>query len=608
MVDNDNLTDIVKHWLAAFEKALVEGDRSELEALFLGESYWRDQVALTWDMRQAHGRQQVVDGLLEVQSWTRPSAFSISDILPAPTEVSLLNHQVIEAYIVFKVHHGQGQGLLRLVRDESSRIGSRCFLLGTDILSLNSVSETLGNRVTRERTAPVFPLHGYTPKRQGQYFSEHRVEKKLFENNDPDVLIIGAGHSGMSVGARLDRMGQSYLIIDRGSRLGDSWRNRYESLALHTIGAVNNLPYLKSPEIFPDYVAKNLWADWLEAYGRMMSLNIWLQTDAVSGAFDEGSGRWNICIKQADGSSRVMHPKHIVWATGGIGLNPKPFNAPGLETFKGKVIHSKFYRSGSEFEGQNVLVVGSGTSSFDMCYDLYLRGAKPTMLQRSETSVVPLEEGVRYNRDYLPGGQSLEISDLRRGAGAVYPIIIEILKKETTACNERNAELFAKLRDRGLWIGDGDDGSGWLGKLFKSFKGFHLNMGVLEEIVDGNVQIQQMSEVECFVENGIRLKDGTVKQFDTVVAATGFMNSNEDVAEVFGDEVAARVGPCSGLDETGEPMGLAKPLKQRQFWQVYGGINDCRRLSRHIALQIIAQLKGYVPPLKRSDDGGLTKL
>lgn len=606
MVDN-GLVKSVNLWLAAFEQALAGGNCGALETLFLEQCYWRDQVALTWDMCQEHGRAAVVKALIEAKKWTSPSAFAVSDELPAPTVAQVLDHQVIEAYVVFKLNHGQGQALVRLVRDETSAAGSRCFMLGTDLLRVEGVVETLGNRVTRERTSPVFPLHGYNPDRKGQYFAEHRVEKKLFLHSDPDVLIVGAGHAGMSVGARLERMGQSYLIIDRGSRLGDSWRNRYESLALHTIGAVNNLPYLKSPDIFPDYVAKDLWADWLESYGRMMSLNIWLQTDAVSGAFDEASARWNISLKQADGTTRVMHPKHVVWATGGIGLNPKPFTAPGLDQFKGKVIHSKFYRSGSEFEGQNVLVVGSGTSSFDMCYDLYLRGARPTMLQRSETSVVPLEEGVRYNRDFLPGGHTLEVSDLRRGAGAVYPVIIDILKNETVACNERNAELFAKLRDRGLWLGDGDDGSGWLGKLFKSFKGFHLNMGVLEEIVDGNVLIQQMSEIECFVENGLRLKDGTVREFDTVIAATGFMNSNEDVAQVFGDEIGRRVGPCSGLDAKGEPVGLAKPLHQPQFWQLYGGINDCRRLSRHLALQIIAQLKGFVPPLKRADDGTLIK-
>lgn len=605
MTEAAELETLAEAWLSAFDKALSEGDRPALAELFREESYWRDQIALCWDMQQRHGRDAVIDGLLAVKDWTRPQGFRLARNHPAPAEAHILGLDVIEVYAAFEIRHGEGEAFIRLVRDETSAVGSRCYMLGTDIKTLEGVVEELGNRVTRERLAPIFPIHGYTPMRQGQHFSEYAKDKMKFENEDPDILIIGGGHSGMIIAARLERMGQSYLIVERGERVGDSWRNRYESLALHTVGAINQLPYIRSPDIFPDYVPKDQWADWLESYAKMMRLNMWMQTEVVHGDFDEAAGQWNIELRRGDGSTRMMKPKQVVLATGGIGLNPKPFTAPGVEDFKGKIVHTKYYKSGSEFEGKNVLVVGAGTSAFDMCYDLYLRGAKPTMLQRSETSVVPLEEGVRYNQDYLPGGHSVETADLKRGAGAVYPVIIGVLQQQTKACNERNADLYRRLRAQGLRLGDGDDGSGWLGRLFKTFKGFHLDMGVLEEIANGNVKIQQYAEMDRFVENGIRLKNGTVLEFDAVVAATGFMNSNEDVAEMFGEEIARKVGPCSGLDQSGEPNGLGKPLGQRQLWQVYGGINDTRRISRHVAFQIIAQLKGYVPPLERGADGRL---
>lgn len=602
MTDTD-LGKVVTGWLSAFEAALTARDQDALAGLFQEESYWRDQVALTWDIRQAHGRSQVVNALISARDKNPPTDFELAANHPAPAHASVLGRDVVEAYFRFELPHGSGEGFLRLVRDPQTPTGMLCYMIGTDIHGLDGVTETLGNRVTRERTRPIFPIHGYNPMRQGQHFGEYSKEKMAFEDNDPDVLVIGAGHTGLAVGARLERMGQSYLLVDRGERVGDSWRRRYESLALHTVGAVNQLPYIRSPDIFPDYVPKDHWADWVESYARMMRLNIWMKTEVISGAFDPECNEWVIDLRREDGSTRTMRPKHIVLATGGIGLNPKPFNAPGKDDFKGQIIHSKFYKSGSEFEGKRVLVVGCGTSAFDMCYDLHLRGAHPTMLQRSETSVVPLEEGVRYNRDYLPGGHSVETSDLRRGANAVYPVIIQILQEETKACNIRNAELYDRLRAQGLWLGDGPDGSGWLGKLFKTFKGFHLDMGVLEHIANGDVKIQQAAEVEHFIDKGLLLKDGRVLEFDAVITATGFLNSNEDVADIFGKEIAARVGQCSGLDEMGEAVGLAKPLGQRQFWQVYGGINDCRRLSRHLALQIIAQLKGYVGPLERAPDG-----
>jgi len=607
MASNEGLNRLVQGWLGAFESALSDGSASELEPLFEDPCYWRDQIALSWNMQQFSGRLSVTAAIAQAVAMTGPFGFMLDLERPAPLAIQSADKDLIEAYFRFVMPHGTGQGMVRLSVDPGSPIGVRCFALGTDLCSLNGVTEAKANVVTRERITPIFPIHGYKPMYKGQQFAEYLRDKQAFADSDPDVLIIGGGHTGMCVGARLDRMGQSYLIVDRGEKVGESWRNRYESLALHTIGATNQMPYIRSPEIFPDYIPKDVWADWIEAYAKLMQLNMWMKTEVASGRFDESKGEWAIELKLADGSTRTMRPKHIVLATGGIGLNPIPFKFAGLDNFKGTVVHSKYYKTGADFAGQTVLVAGCGTSAFDMCYDLHLKGARPIMLQRSETSVVPLEEGVRYNRDYLPGADRMdqETADLRRGVGAIFPLMIEILKQETRACNERNAQLYADLRKAGLWLGDGTDGTGWLGKLFKTFKGFHLDMGVLKHIVAGDVKIQQAAEVECFVEHGIRLKDGTVIDIDAVVAATGFQNANENVAELFGDEIAAKVGPCAGLDEAGEPIGLAKPLAQRQFWQLYGGVNDCRRLSRHIAFQIIAQLRGIVPPLERQEDGSV---
>ena len=601
VVANDLRT--TQAWLGAFGDALGLRNREALEALFCEETFWRDQISLTWNMCQFWGREEVCASLLDAASQTKPSNFLVSEKEAPPARAQFLGREVIEAYLRFDLPYGTGQGFIRLFDDERSPLGARCYMLGTDLLSLSGVVEELGNRVSRERLDPIFPIHGYKPMLKGQHYAEFSCEKMALKDRDPDVLIIGGGHTGMCIGARLERMGQSYLIVDRGERPGDSWRTRYEALALHTVGAVNNLPYIRSPEIFPDYVPKDLWADWLESYAKMMRLNLWMKTEVVKGSFDQERGVYAIELKLADGSTRTMHPKHIVLATGGIGLNPKPLKSPGIEEFTGAIVHSKHYRSGADFTGKKVLVVGCGTSAFDICFDLYLKGAYPTMLQRSETSVVPLREGVYYNRDYLPGGPSVETADLRRAATAVYPVIVELLKGATRDCNERNAKLFADLRNAGLWIGDGRDATGWLGKLFRTFKGFHLDMGVLQEIIDGNVKVQQANAVNRFVANGLKLNDGSTLDFDVVIAATGFVNTNENVVEMFGEAIAQRVGACSGLDETGEPVGLAKPTAQPQFWQLYGGINDCRRLSRHLALQIIAQLRSVVPPLVRQADG-----
>jgi hypothetical protein len=196
----------------------------------------------------------------------------------------------------------------------------------------------------------------------------------------------------------------------------------------------------------------------------------------------------------------------------------------------------------------------------------------------------------------------MESADLKRASSAIYPLMIDGLQRVTVQYNQRLGRIFAALRAKGLVIDDGPDNTGWLMKLFRWFKGFYINMGCVEAILDDHVKILQVTDIDRFLPEGVKLKDGSVREFDAVVFAVGFMNSNEDVVEIFGNDVAEKVGPCTGLDESGEPIGLMKPLRHRQIWQMYGGLNDCRRLSRSLALQIIAQLKGYVPPLERQPD------
>ena len=602
MTTGRQCSDLAQVWLDAFGSALATENRAVLQALFSEKSYWRDQFVLTWDALQFHGREAVLDALLEHTSSKRPAHFRVDQNRPAPVEANFLGQTVIEIFFLFDVAHGAGQGFLRLIRDEAGSVGCRCFTLGTDLAALKDVKETFANRVSLADLTPREPIHGYAPHRFGQTFAQFAAEKKAFKDHDPDVLIIGGGHTGMAIGARFERMGASYLIVDRNERPGDSWRARYESLALHTVGAVNNLPYLRSPEVFPDYVPKELWADWLESYAKLLRLNYWSQTTVEKADFDAEGAVWKAQLSLADGSSRIMRPRHIVLATGGIGARPREVHYPGLESFAGQKLHSKHFRSGEDFAGQRVLVIGSATSAFDICLDLHRNGAFPTMAQRSGVSVVPLEEGVRYNQDYLPGRLDMDCADLKRASSAIYPLMIEVLQRATVDYNERNAAIFAGLRAKGLKIDDGPDKTGWLMKLFRWFKGFYINMGCVEAILADQVKILQVTDIDRFLPQGVQLKDGSVREFDVVVFAVGFMNSNEDVVEIFGKQVAEKVGPCTGLDDSGEPIGLMKPLHHRQIWQMYGGLNDCRRLSRSLALQIIAELKGYVPPLERQAD------
>jgi cation diffusion facilitator CzcD-associated flavoprotein CzcO len=592
-------------WLKAFEIAVAGGAVSALKDLFLEHSYWRDQIALTWDMRQYWGRDAVISPLVKAIRKMRPAGFRIATGRTEPKSVTYLQSAYIEGFCEFDLPHGVGQAMVRLAPDPASPAGSRCFSIGTDLLSLTGVEERHARRVTPENWEPVFPIHGFEPQYAGQTWLEYLEARRNFDTRHPDVLIVGGGHSGVMIGARLQAMGVSYLIIDKGERPGDSWRARYDSLALHTVGATNNLPYIPTPQIFPDYIPKDRWADWIESYTRAMALNYWSSSELISGRFDEATGRWQCSVKLPDGALRTLCPIHIALALGGVGSDPIMPKLPGLDEFTGKVVHSKYFRTGRESTGQRVLVVGTSTSGHDIACDLHNKGAQVTLLQRGPTIVARLVEGVEHNANYVSGKMSLDEADQLRGANMILPLRTRYLQLITERNRPANAAMNAALEKAGLRLWEGHDGTGWLGKLAREFKGFYINMGCADLIASGAIKIIQMAEIKRFVAGGAEMIDGTTRAFDAIVLATGFINQNQELVAMFGEDVARRIGPCSGFDQYGEQNGNARPLHHRQIWQVYGGINDVRRLSKIMALQIAGQLTGKVPPLERQADGSL---
>ena len=97
------------------------------------------------------------------------------------------------------------------------------------------------------------------------------------------MLVVGGGQAGLSIAARLDAVARRYADRRRRPRIGDNWRKRYHSLALHNQIQVNHLPYMPFPPNWPKYIPKDKLANWFEAYAESMELNVWTGTEFVGG-------------------------------------------------------------------------------------------------------------------------------------------------------------------------------------------------------------------------------------------------------------------------------------------------------------------------------------
>src|SRR5262245_38088180 len=107
----------VRDWLARFERALAAADRRLLSALFHPQSYWRDLLAFTWEIRTVSGSDAIADELMANAVRTAPARVEVDPDRTAPRRVTRAGTGAIEAIIRFETATGRGSGVLRLTPD-----------------------------------------------------------------------------------------------------------------------------------------------------------------------------------------------------------------------------------------------------------------------------------------------------------------------------------------------------------------------------------------------------------------------------------------------------------------------------------------------------------
>ncbi|WP_033293273.1 flavin-containing monooxygenase [Amycolatopsis jejuensis] len=588
----ENLLPGAERWLADFERALATCAADALASLFAEQSYLRDNGALTWDFRQFHGREAVVSTLLRVVADIKPANLRIAGEWPVPHLFGEGDSAVVEIFFEFDTAAGVGLGLLNARPDAQSPYGFTAHALYTRLERLHSVEPP-----------EVHPRGlGYDPAQPGQTYGENRQARREFTGTDPEVLIVGSGQAGLITAAYLRRFGVSALVVDKNERVGDNWRNRYEALALHNPVEMNGFPFLPFPAHYPEYLPKDVVADWLEIYARYLDLDVWTATSFEGAERDETAGTWTATVRRGDGRTRVLHPRHIVHATGGIGGKPAIPELPGLTEFAGKVVHSSAYHGATQVAARKAIVVGVGASGHDIALDLHNHGVEVTMVQRGPVVVNHVATANLAYAAYFDGTPT-ELVDVRYGVGLINPLRTAGSQQYHRMAKEMDADLLRGLEAAGMRLGDGVDQAGWLDLFLRTGSGYYLNVGASEAIVDGRISVLPADRIATFGPDGARLADGGVVEADLIVLATGYQNRSVEVAEQFGADVAGRVGTIARLDDEGEWANMWCQTGQPGLWFNGGGINQVRPGSLRLALLVKAELDGAIPASFRRSAG-----
>ena len=578
----------VSSWLADFTSAVSLGDFGRATSMFGDESYWRDLVSFTWNLKTAEGPQQIRAMLEATMPNAGPSNFAIQG---EGTEAN----GVTDGWFTFETATGRGRGHLRL-------IGGKAWTLLTALQELKGFEEK-----TRE-SRPRGVEHGSYKDRQTWLEAREQEERTLGFARQPYVVVIGGGQAGIILGARLKKLGVPTLVVEKNPRPGDSWRNRYKSLCLHDPVWYDHLPYLPFPDDWPVFSPKDKIGDWLESYARLMELNYWGSSECKTARWDAAQQEWQVTV-QHKGEGVTLRPRHLVFATGMSGVPNRP-DYPGTSGFRGTQVHSSQYTSGEQWRGTRVLVVGSNNSAHDICADLWEHGAEVTMVQRSTTHVarsdtlMDLALGGLYSESAVRSGIDTATADLIFASlpyKALPPLQVPLYQR----MKERDAEFYSRLEKAGFQLDFGDDESGLFMKYLRRGSGYYIDVGASELVANGAVKLKN-GAIERVTEHGLAMKDGSELQADLIVWATGYGSMNGWVARLIDQATADKVGKCWGLGSgttkdpgpwEGELRNMWKPTQVPNLWMQGGNLHQNRHYSLCLALQLKARMEGIPTPV-----------
>jgi len=204
-------------------------------------------------------------------------------------------------------------------------------------------------------------------------------------------IVIGGGQAGLSVGYHLARRGLPFLILDANPRIGDAWRNRWDSLRLFTPARYAGLPGMRFPARGDSFPTKEQVANYLVEYARHFRLPV--RNDVKIDRLWKDGGRFVM-----SGGKQRFESKNVVIAMANYQVPRVPTFACDLQP--GIIqMHSHGYRNPSQLQPGGVLIVGVGNSGADI--GIEVAGTHPTWISGKESGHIPFPIESFVARNFL---------------------------------------------------------------------------------------------------------------------------------------------------------------------------------------------------------------
>ncbi|OIH97769.1 pyridine nucleotide-disulfide oxidoreductase [Curtobacterium sp. MCBA15_001] len=287
----------------------------------------------------------------------------------------------------------------------------------------------------------------------------------MSEHHHARVVVIGAGQAGLSVAWHLRRLGlepgSELVVLDRAPSTGGAWQFRWEALRLGWAHRVHDLPGmsemgLRFEDADRDRPARDVVGEYYRRFEEHHDLRV-RRPVAVTAVTRGGRGLL-VHISTEDGRQESIEADVVVNASGTWGTPFVPWY-PGRDTFRGRQLDTTEYRSAAEFAGQDVMVVGGGTSAIGFLLELDGVARSTRWFTRrpvvwAGSSALDVESAVA----------AVAEQDRAARAGEVLPSIVSgtgvpvspRIREGLDHCVLRDEPVFAALEPEGVRTRDGE--------------------------------------------------------------------------------------------------------------------------------------------------------
>jgi putative flavoprotein involved in K+ transport len=207
-----------------------------------------------------------------------------------------------------------------------------------------------------------------------------------------ETVIVGGGQAGLAVGYHLARRGRGFVILDASGRVGDGWRQRWDSLHLFTPARYDGLPGMPFPAPAWSFPSKDEVAAYLEAYATRFDLPV--RTGVRVDRLSMDGDRYLVAA-----GDRWFQADNVVVASGAYERPRIPAFAAELDPGILQLDPSR-YRDPSQLPDGGVLVVGAGNSGAEIAFEI--ARTHPTWLSGPDTGHIPVRPGGRWDRLLTP--------------------------------------------------------------------------------------------------------------------------------------------------------------------------------------------------------------